>query len=103
MYSKLQFDVPYTGTMALQKTPALPSWSAMNFELEDSNELLKALRDNEGIYREYFAMVKCIDDNVGKLMRYLKNNGLDQNTIVVFTSGALLNVCFVQHGYLIPS
>lgn len=86
MYKNFRFDIPYSGTAALTKSPALPSWSAINFELEESNELLRSLKDNEGIYRDYFAMVKCIDDNVGKLMNVLKNNGLDRNTIVVFTS-----------------
>ena len=31
-------------------------------------------------------MIKLIDDNVGKMMTYLKNSGMDENTIVVFTS-----------------
>ncbi|MFR9503887.1 MAG: sulfatase-like hydrolase/transferase [Rikenellaceae bacterium] len=36
--------------------------------------------------REYFAMVKCIDDNIGRLLDFLDENGLADNTIVVFTS-----------------
>ncbi len=35
---------------------------------------------------QYLGMVKCIDDNVGALMNFLKTNGLEDNTIVVFTS-----------------
>lgn len=35
---------------------------------------------------QYFGMVKCIDDNVGKLLAYLRETGLDKNTIVVFTA-----------------
>ena len=31
-------------------------------------------------------MVKCIDDNVGRILAYLKDRGLDQNTIVIFTA-----------------
>ncbi len=34
----------------------------------------------------YFGMVKCIDDNIGKLMKMLQKNGLDKNTIVVYTA-----------------
>ena len=30
--------------------------------------------------------VKCIDDNVGKITAYLKNSGLWENTIVIFTT-----------------
>ena len=36
--------------------------------------------------KEYFGMVKCIDDNVGKILQFLDDNGLTENTIVVFTS-----------------
>lgn len=35
---------------------------------------------------QYYGMVKCIDDNVGKIMECLKENGLMKKTIVVFTS-----------------
>lgn len=36
--------------------------------------------------RIYNAMVQNLDDNVGRLMETLRETGLDQNTIVVFTS-----------------
>lgn len=36
--------------------------------------------------REYLRCVQSVDDNVGRLMDYLKANGLDKNTIVVYTS-----------------
>lgn len=34
----------------------------------------------------YFGMVKCIDDNVGKIIAALKAAGVYENTIIVFTS-----------------
>ncbi len=34
----------------------------------------------------YFGMVKCIDDNVGKILDALRTTGMLENTIVVFTS-----------------
>lgn len=34
----------------------------------------------------YFGMVKCIDDNLGKLIRFLKTEGLLDNTLIIFTS-----------------
>ena len=34
----------------------------------------------------YFGMVKCIDDNVGKILAALRAAGVAQRTIVVFTS-----------------
>ena len=36
--------------------------------------------------RDYLRCVQSVDDNVGRLMDYLKANGLDKNTIVIYTS-----------------
>src|SRR5207247_2735264 len=36
--------------------------------------------------RCYFAMLGNVDDNFGRLMKYLDDSGLADNTIVVFTS-----------------
>ena len=36
--------------------------------------------------KQYYGMVKCIDDNLGNFMKFLTNLGLDDNTVVVFTS-----------------
>jgi arylsulfatase A-like enzyme len=72
MFEHLHFENPRTmdvdeGTM--------PDW--VNGEVDKLNQAQMA---------RYFGMVKCIDDNVGKILHYLKSRGLDQNTIVVFTS-----------------
>lgn len=36
--------------------------------------------------RDYLACIKSVDDGVGELLDYLKESGLDKNTIVVYTS-----------------
>src|SRR5690606_37594680 len=36
--------------------------------------------------QEYLATVKAVDDRVGKVLDYLEDNGLMENTIVVYTS-----------------
>jgi len=41
---------------------------------------------DQGKMQRYFGMVKCIDDNVGRILAFLEANGLEENTIVVFTS-----------------
>ncbi|TXD76591.1 arylsulfatase [Algoriphagus ratkowskyi] len=38
------------------------------------------------IEKEYASMVKMLDDNVGQIVRKLKELNLDENTIVIFTS-----------------
>ncbi len=35
---------------------------------------------------DYLACIRAVDDNVGRVLDYLKENGLDKNTIVVYTS-----------------
>lgn len=35
---------------------------------------------------DYLKTVKSVDDNVGRLMNYLKNSGMDKNTLVIYTS-----------------
>ena len=36
--------------------------------------------------RDYAAVIRSVDDNVGRLLDYLEQNGLSDNTIVVYTS-----------------
>ena len=57
---------------AKKSTEGLPSWGKM--QSKNFNQ------------SKYYGMVKCIDDNVGKVMAYLKKSKLLDNTIVVFTS-----------------
>lgn len=42
--------------------------------------------DNDLSMHEYLGMLKCIDDNVGRIIRKLKDDNLYNNTIIVFTS-----------------
>ena len=36
--------------------------------------------------KDYLRCVQSVDDNVGRLMKYLTANGLDKNTIIIYTS-----------------
>lgn len=36
--------------------------------------------------KDYLRCIKALDENVGRLMAYLKDTGLDQNTIVIYSS-----------------
>lgn len=77
MYTHLFFEDPRTMHPDVNNKPA---W------LNLKGKKNKASKLNQKAMAQYFGMVKCIDDNVGRLMSYLKTNGLDDNTIVVFTS-----------------
>lgn len=45
---------------------------------------------------DYLRCIRSVDDNVGRVLQYLKDSGLDENTIVIYTSdqGAYLG----EHG-----
>ncbi|MEJ2112709.1 MAG: sulfatase [Flavobacteriaceae bacterium] len=36
--------------------------------------------------KDYLATVKSVDDNIGRVLNYLKENGLEENTIIVYAS-----------------
>ena len=90
MYEHLQFELPSTATPTKNE---IPGWLNLKGKKNKVNpeKLQKSLVN-------YFGMVKNIDDNVGRILDYLKENNLDKNTIVVFTSdhGDLLG----EHGKL---
>ena len=46
----------------------------------------EAMRNSKNGWTEQEAGMAQLDDNVGAVMQYLKDNGLDENTIVMFTS-----------------
>jgi arylsulfatase A-like enzyme len=75
MFAKVDAPIP----KSLRKTAAqTPKWAAAAKNLTP-----KRLRR---LMRNYYGMVKCIDDNVGRVLQVLEKNDLLDNTIIVFTS-----------------
>lgn len=70
MYAHMNFEKPKTFN---SNADTVPSWAN-----PDKNCKLT--------HYQYFGMVKCIDDNVGKIITYLRENDLLNKTIIVFTS-----------------
>jgi len=70
MYTAMQFEAPATYNVDGAKAPG---WA----KPENEASIDQA---------QYFGMIKCIDDNVGKIISYLRENKLLDNTIIVFTS-----------------
>ena len=69
MYEHFEFQKPTTRD---KDKAELPEWSYGGGAMENMPR--------------YFGMVKCIDDNVGRLLDYLRKENLLDNTIIVFTS-----------------
>ncbi len=76
MYADMHFEDPRTKNVPDGQRPKWNDQSAKN--------AAGPLKQDQ--MQKYFGMVKCIDDNVGRLLEYLEKNGLAKNTIVVFTS-----------------
>lgn len=84
MYDSMKFKRPLS---ASSDVDGMPSWSVKS---------KKTIIDSKNGMSQYFGLVKCIDDNVGKLCDFLKKKGLYDNTVIIFTSdhGDLLG----EHG-----
>ncbi len=76
MYKDMVFQNPRTMDFPVEK---MPKWHQVGGR-NTAHEL------NQGQMQRYFGMVKCIDDNVGRILADLEAGGLDQNTIVIFTA-----------------
>ncbi len=76
MFSDMHFEKPRT---MLVESSTMPKWLVLS-----GKNSVNSLKQEQ--MQIYFGMVKCIDDNVGRMLKYLKAQGLDKNTIVVFTS-----------------
>ena len=71
------FKPEYIPKGYLDKVPDQIHWSP-NVPPDNPRKLIEM--------RYYLAMAKNIDDNLGRLMQYLDDSGLSDNTILVFTS-----------------
>jgi len=66
------------------------AYNAPHFPIQPPEEYLKIVKEREPKLSDKrannVAFVEHLDDAVGRIMRQLKHSGLDENTIVVFTS-----------------
>ena len=88
MFNDMTFKLPRTAVAAYNKNPALPGWAAIHTDLDKADELIEEVENDEKwqtMMRNYFGMVKLLDDKVGELMEFLKTSGLYNDTVVVFT------------------
>jgi len=72
------YDIAYKGmTFRKPHTYSIPEQDAPEWATEENFAYSQS---------QYFGMVKCIDDNVGKILACLRDTKLIESTIVVFTS-----------------
>jgi len=97
MFDDLHFAIPQSAVSSLKKQPAPPSWShtlnpsiiptsiSLN-TVEEEIELYESSVNYQSQQRQTFGMIKLLDDRIGRLLQTLKDNDLENNTVVVFTS-----------------
>ncbi|QBG48817.1 DUF229 domain-containing protein [Verrucomicrobia bacterium S94] len=77
MYKDVEFEIPESFYYEIRKDD--PKWRAADPTIKGEQTLRE-------IYPQYYGMVKCIDDNVGRIVNKLKAEGLLENTIILFAS-----------------
>tara|TARA_B100001175_G_C19488668_1_gene631348 strand:+ start:461 stop:1975 length:1515 start_codon:yes stop_codon:yes gene_type:complete len=93
MYDRDSMEILYSG-VGEEYLNTLPKPAAKSVRWSDRNQGLLALKSNNELAKEikeaYFATTTFMDAQIGRILKKLKQTGLDKNTIVVFTS---------DHGY----
>ncbi len=56
------------------------------FDLDPADSVGIALWKYQRYLRDYLAVVRSVDDSVGEMIDYLEENGLSENTLLVYTS-----------------
>ncbi len=74
MYKNMKFERPRT--YDAPRPEGTPKWQMPDGKAEKMLESIP----------HYFGMVKCIDDNVGRILKKLEDEGILENTLVVFTA-----------------
>ncbi|MFT5126082.1 MAG: arylsulfatase A-like enzyme [Verrucomicrobiales bacterium] len=63
--------------MLSERTDGIPAWDSLDEEKQDEMDLKMAV---------YAAMIDRVDQNIGKLVSFLKHEGLFDNTLIMFLS-----------------
>lgn len=90
-YDRMFADTPIRAPMTFSMAKDNPAWATT----EGKNSVGTFRAD---AMSQYFGMVKCIDDNVGRILQTLDELGISQNTAIVITSDHG-DLCY-EHGRL---
>ena len=92
MFDHLFFKYPNSAIRNMKYDPPAPGFNYLNRSKVKVTEVDAWVEQYEhstiwqNYMRQYYGMVKCIDDNVGKLMQFVQGSRIYDDTIVVFTS-----------------
>ena len=84
------FSTSFARTNNVQKDLYEPILDSINIWFKQNWQLLNDREKMEWKYQrymqDYLGSISSVDDNVGRVLDYLQESGLDKNTIVVYTS-----------------
>jgi len=84
MYKDLKIEAPKT--MSPEYTAVKPSWGTDKTKNETIGNKSFENNKEKNALKQYFGMVSHIDDSVGRILKFLEDNNLVENTIIIFTS-----------------
>ncbi len=82
------WEQTYNNLTPEQKTAWDAHYDPIRNEFKEKKPSGKALSEwkYQRYIKDYLACVKSVDDNIGRLLNYLDENGLAENTLVIYTS-----------------
>jgi uncharacterized sulfatase len=84
MYKDLKIEAPKT--MSPEYTAVKPFWATDKTKNETIGDKSFENNNEKNALKQYFGMVSHIDDSVGRILKFLEDNNLVDNTIIIFTS-----------------
>jgi arylsulfatase A-like enzyme len=93
MFNNIEFRIPETARKNWKFNPAPAGFNSYGEgegpPVDDVDNWIDEY-ENGGFWQrhmqQYYGMVKCVDYNIGRLLQTLSDKGIDDNTIIVFTS-----------------
>ncbi len=88
MYEPEDMPLPIPGCE--EEFSSLPShfqeWYTHSWGDAGKNFKEHSMQDWQKIYSQYYGMISLIDDSIGRLLQVLEEEGLQEDTIIIFTS-----------------
>jgi len=91
-YQTAKFKYPRTAAANMKADPAPPSWNSFNREeypFEKVDQYIQGFESGffwQNQMQQYFGMVPNVDFNMGKLLYTIRDAGIEDDTIFIFTS-----------------
>lgn len=75
-----------TGRRTMVDDVQKPDWPAGSVNMAGMNSVQKGKAAYQKYLHDYLGCVKAVDENVGRVLKYLDDTGLAKNTLVIYTA-----------------